>query len=255
MVGFIFFTVSDIREQKGMNLEKKLAIDVLRVLYEKGDLSLSELTDVLNGNWETVLRRIEELRAEGLIYAEKSTTFPFRRIIGLTGRGREIASTLTPNVKGVLEIDEREFLALMHALGGELKGSTKLEKFMYRLDRETDIEKCFKFTPYKYGPFSSGVLKIAQRLASMELIEIEEKIWEVKGDHERKLVTYRLTPSGEKVAKDIFNGLTTNVQEKLVEFKKDSNKPLEIFLDEFYKKYPEFKRQTKLDFWYKLEPE
>lgn len=230
-----------------MSLEGKFGTDILSVLYEHGELSLSELTEAVSGNWETVLRRIAELKAEGIVYSEKSNKFPFKRVIGLTNKGQEIASTLMPKGDGVLGVNERVILALLHAIDGELKGSTKLEKFMYLIQRETNLEKCFKFIPYRYGPFSVDVLKTTQNLAFAELIEIEEKIWEVKGDLEKKLVIYRLTPKGRKVARDVFKGLPADVRKKLSEFKVDANTPLEIFLKKFYEKYPEFKSQTKLD--------
>ena len=230
-----------------MVLEKTLAIKILHILYERDELSLSELTKGINGNWETVLRRIEELRAAGLVYTEKSKEFPFKRDIGLTTKGRKTASTLIPEVKGELGVGDRLFLALLHALGGKLKGSIKLEKFMYRIERETDIEKCFRFISHKYGPFSVDVLKTAQTLAFTGLIEIDEKIWGIEGDYEKKLVIYKLTPKGVKVARDIFNILPIDVKRGLLGFKPDAKKPLDIFLKEFYEKYPEFKKHTRLD--------
>lgn len=230
-----------------MIFKGKLAAEILSALYEQDELSVSELTKAVNGNWETVLRRIEELRAEGLIYIHKSEKFPFKCDMGLTHKGREIASVLLPKVGNTLGLGERMLLALLYGLGSELKGSTKLEKFAYRMQREVNIEKCFKFISYKYGPFSADVLKATQTLASIGLIQIEEKIWEVKGDAEKKIVTYRLTPRGRKVADDIFSRLPKDAREKILEFRLDSKKALETFLKEFYKKYPEFKKQTKLD--------
>jgi predicted transcriptional regulator len=228
-------------------LERKLIREILNVLYYQGQLSLSELTKAVNGNWETVLRRIEELRSEGLVYSQKAQKFPFKRVIMLTNKGREIASVLIGKTRYILEADERILLAMLYAMNGELKGSTKLEKLMYRIHRETNFKKCFKFVSYKYGPFSIDVLKTARTLAFVGFLNIEEKIWEVEGDLEKKIVIYRLTPEGQKVAKDIFSALPEDIKKKLSEFKIDARTPLEVFLKKFYEKYPEFKRQTKLD--------
>lgn len=229
-------------------IEKKLAGNILSAIYDAGELSLSKLVKATNGNWDTVLRRIQDFRAGGLIYVQKSKKFPFTLSIGLTKKGRELASfTTPPKVERLLRIEDGMVLALLHAMEGELRGSTKLEKFIYRTQVETNFEKCFKYIPHKFGPFSADVLNTAQRLAFMEYIEIEEKIWEVDGDLEKTLVIYRLTPRGTKAATDIFNKLPSDVKKKFSEFKLDKNKPLESFLREFYKKYPEFKKQTKLD--------
>lgn len=231
-----------------MALEKKLSIEILRVLYEEGKLSLSELKEATGGNWETLLRRIEELKGEGLINSVKSKVFPFERKIYLTERGREVASRIAPKVETMLKDADELLLALLYGLGGELKGSTKLEKFVYRLERETDIRKCFKFRPYLYGPFSAEVLNAAQKLAFLGLIEIREEVWGVEGDYTKTLVIYSLTPKGRMVAKDCFNSLSEEVKRKIrEEFREDSRKPTEIFLKEFYRKYKEFKKQTKLD--------
>jgi len=233
-----------------MVLEKKLAKEILTLLYEKGELSISGIVNETGGNWQTVIRRIEELRAEGLVYAEKSKKFPFERIVGLTKKGKEVALDLTRLKETPLGIGEKIILALLYALNNELRGSTKLEKFIYMLQRETNIKEIFSFFTYKHGPFSRDVLNSTHLLALTGLVEIEEKVWGITEDgYEKKLVIYRLTDRGKKIAEDIFNKLPRHIQEKLVGFNKDARKPLKEFLEEFYEKYPEFKKQTIFDMW------
>lgn len=70
--------------------KKRLAIGVLTALSRQSGLSLTGLKRATGGNWETLLRRVSELKADGLIYAKKSSYFPFTFNIGLTDKGRRV---------------------------------------------------------------------------------------------------------------------------------------------------------------------
>jgi len=76
-------------------LEKSQSMEILVALYDRSKLFLSELLEALGTkDTNTVSRRIEMLRDEGLIKEEGEEKFGGRRYIWLTSKGKKVASLL-----------------------------------------------------------------------------------------------------------------------------------------------------------------
>jgi uncharacterized protein YwgA len=122
-------------------------------------------------------------------------------------------------------------------LQGEIWGRTYLQKFLYLLNREKFKEKLFKFSPYRYGPFSSELSNLMIDLESIGLIE--EKSEKTKGLE--TAYRYILTEKGKNIAGKIFeDDLTAEERKELIEytnkFKRHSATEL---LKYVYQQYPE----------------
>jgi len=146
-------------------MKGRLTTEILSALYEHGELSLSELAKAINGNWETVLRRVEEFRAEGLIHSEKSKRFPFRRIIRLTNKGRKMAFLAKFGLRPVEKeckvcrerVDER-VIKLESVLFGERKIFCSVSCLLKFLDEATP--RSFRIEPTHIALLSKRTRRI-----------------------------------------------------------------------------------------------
>lgn len=122
-------------------------------------------------------------------------------------------------------------------LQGEIWGRTYLQKFLFLLNKEKFKDKLFKFSPYRYGPFSSELSNLMVDLESMGIIE--EKSEKTKGLE--TAYRYMLTKKGKDIAGKIFeDNLTAKERKELIEysnkFKRHSATEL---LKYVYKEYPD----------------
>ncbi len=128
-------------------------------------------------------------------------------------------------------------------LQGEIWGRTYLQKFMFLLNREKFKDKLFKFSPYRYGPFSS---ELSNMMIDWETIGIiVEKSEKTKGLE--TAYRYILTEKGKNIAGRIFeNNLTAKERKDLIDytnkFKRHSATEL---LKYVYKKYPEETKRSE----------
>ncbi len=75
----------------------------------------------------------------------------------------------------LLLLEANEILLGKHAVGGV----TRLEKLLFLLQRETNIEKIdsfYEFTAHNYGPFSKEVYEALDFLEGFELIQVKERV-------------------------------------------------------------------------------
>lgn len=75
----------------------------------------------------------------------------------------------------LLLLEANETLLGKHAVGGV----TRLEKLLFLLQRETNIEKMdsfYEFTAHNYGPFSKEVYEALDFLEGFELIQVKERV-------------------------------------------------------------------------------
>jgi len=72
-------------------LEKKHAMKVLLTIYEKGRMNKTELVESISSGAGSVSSRVDELEQAGLFKVEEETVRPFRKMVSLTERGKEIA--------------------------------------------------------------------------------------------------------------------------------------------------------------------
>lgn len=165
-------------------------------------------------------------------------------------------------------------LALLYARGSTGKnnepiaGTTKLEKFMFLISRETDLKdavKDYDFVPDNYGPCSHELFDDIEMLKDAKFIEEKDRsIYSPldEGDSEfcqnaaidseeypqqRRVRVFSLTETGEKISEILFNSLSSTDQKQLVILKQLYNKkPVNQIIRDVYTKYPEMINESKI---------
>jgi DNA-binding MarR family transcriptional regulator len=238
-----------------MTLRERLKAEVLIQLYQKSGLSISALSDAVGVRWETIERIVNQLVKERLVIMTKKETFPFEKVVNLTERGKKVAAEMALEDRGKLGVSERLLLAILYAVGGEVKGATKLEKLIFLLQEElgVPIKDFFKYFAYLHGPYSPDVMKSSYILAYYGFIDVNEEVYvqEIEGEKERVLRVFRLKEGkGEDFARELFESLPKEIKEKLERLRRFNNMTTRELLDYVYAKYPKFaKKYTKLDRW------
>ena len=72
-------------------LEKKHALKVLLVLRERQALNKTELLEAIASGAGSVQTRIDDLESADLVRVEEETVRPFRKMVSLTEKGKDIA--------------------------------------------------------------------------------------------------------------------------------------------------------------------
>jgi DNA-binding MarR family transcriptional regulator len=187
-------------------VRRSKAAEILLALL-KAPKHVRELQAEVGGSALTVDMRIQELLKEGCIEEERSEVWPFRKTLRLANRGREMAMLLKletsllvspPKVSAEKAKEKGKWLlALLHAAGGAVEGSTRLQKLCFLLKREFGLSELpYNFLPFLHGPFSTDINDDALDLEIAGLIEVERGMVEP--------TLYVLTPKGRKVAKEIY---------------------------------------------------
>jgi uncharacterized protein YwgA len=193
--------------------------------------------------------RVQELLKEGLVVEEEWEAWPFRKMLKLTDRGRDIARLMKleegffPAAKKIAAEDILEkgkwLLALLHAVGGTISGATRLQKLLFLLKLEQGVETPYKFTPYMFGPHSPDVLDDTSDLELAGYINIQKEVSEptLAGDCviSRK---YQLTAEGIKAAREVYEKLSDNCKKALSSLKQFNEMKLTELLNYVYTKYP-----------------
>lgn len=233
-------------------LRKSKSTEILLRLLD-GPSYVRELVSDVGGSAQTVEMRIQELLKEGLVEEEVWEAWPFRKMLKLTERGKDIARLLKVEesfftvAKKVASKEALErgkwLLAILHAMGGTVKGATRLQKLLFLLKREQGIETPYNFTPYMFGPHSPDVLEDAIDLETGGYINIDKEVFDhtLAGDCviERK---YQLTPEGAKAAKQLYEKLPAEQRQALSSLKQFNEMTLTELLKYVYTKYPKESR-------------
>jgi len=231
-------------------IERK-ALEILSLL-EKKPLHIRGLHRQMGGSLTTVVQKVNDLVKAGLV---DQIDVGNRRVLRLTPRGKAVLAMLrgmgmVPGEKRVERINiagrAKWILFLLYALGGRIKGSTRLEKLLFLLNKKLKIIEngVYEFRPYLFGPFSAQILSDARALQSMGLIEIEDEAFEAHemSDFIYIRKSYRLTPEGVKIARKVYEQLITrsNIRKVLPELRKFNSMPLHELLDYVYREFPEY---------------
>mgnify|MGYP001575260540 FL=1 len=121
-------------------------------------------------------------------------------------------------------------------------GNIRIQKLLFLVQEESPklIENGFKFTPYKYGPYSDEVCDIALSLADRGLVELEQ-------DGQQGFIkSYGVTSAGMEKATQLKS--TYSEIENAVEIIADKYAKLndELLLLYVYTKYPEFTFKSEI---------
>jgi DNA-binding HxlR family transcriptional regulator len=245
------FTLSVImvRGLKKHPLGRGKGVEILLALLG-GPKNFSELASSVGGSFSTVELRVYEFIDAGLLRQERQDTFPPRRILELTNKGYAIAKMLKKLEEAVRErpktLTERErwILALLHALGGEIKGSTRLQKLLFLLKREFDVvgDQFYEFRALYFGPFSAEIIEDVRGLEKAGLIDIEIEVFEPEELSEDGVIrrTYKLSIGGERIAFETFNKLPDKTKRALLSLRQFNGMPLKELIGYVYSKYPEY---------------
>ena len=225
-----------------------------KVLYRllRGPASISEIAGLFDVKWETAEGLVKLLEEKGLVAREREGRFPFRTVVRLTERGMKVAEELLSEEWSKLGPQERLLLALLYALGGEVRGATRLEKLVFLLENEDEPSpKRFHFFACLHGPYAPEVMKATYVLAYHGLIDIiEEVVRRPEGDEEVVRKTFKLTDRGRLYAEKVFSGMPRGLKERLEGLRRFNEMPLPQLLDYVYSKYPDLCRKyTTLDRW------
>ncbi|MEM2875113.1 MAG: winged helix-turn-helix transcriptional regulator [Candidatus Hadarchaeales archaeon] len=230
------------------SVRKSKGADILLRLLE-GPKYIRELLSEVGGSAQTLEMRIQELMKDGLVEEETWEAWPFRKMLKLTDKGKEIAGILRVEssfleTAGKVNSGEvlrrgKILLSLLHAMGGRISGATRLQKLLFLMKREKGIETPYNFTPYMFGPHSPDVLEDAIDLERAGYISISREVKEstIHGDCviERR---YQLTPEGEKEARKAYASLPPETRKAIDDLKKFSEMRLTDLLRYVYTKYP-----------------
>lgn len=224
-------------------VRRSKAAEILLALL-KAPKHVRELQAEVGGSALTVDMRIQELLKEGCIEEERSEVWPFRKTLRLANRGREMAMLLKletsllvspPKVSAEKAKEKGKWLlALLHAVGGTVEGSIRLQKLFFLLKHEFGLSELpYNFLPFLHGPFSTDINDDALDLEIAGLIEVERGMVEP--------TLYVLTPKGRKEAREIYK----KIPEKgvLSRVRKFNQMGLVKLLKYVYAKYP---RESKL---------
>lgn len=234
-------------------LEKSRATAVFLALLDSPQKNFSELLSEVGGSATTVKMRVDEFIKEGLVQEREQESFPFRRGLTLTDKGLNVAKMLKA-LKGVsVEVEEKSksltnkekwILALLHALGGEVRGTTRLQKLFFLLKKETGIveREFFEFTPMHFGPYSADLMQDVKGLQKIGFITISEEVFEPKELSEDWIIrrTYELTFKGEKEGREAYNDLPEAAKQALISLRQYKKMLLTKLLQYVHSKYPQY---------------
>lgn len=225
-------------------LRRSKAIEILFAL-SKGSKHIRELQSEVGGSASTVGACVEDLLKEGLIRERKLDSWPFRRELDLTEKGKEIVrvTKLQGGVLGLVTSPSKDraewILALLHAVGGKIEGRLRLQKLMFLLKHEQKIDLPYKFVPYMYGPYSADVFEDLPLLKDEGLIEVREKgvaSQEIVGT---PTMGFSLTAKGEEKAGEIFlKKLSPKIRQALLELNRFNKLDLRELIKYVYDNYP-----------------
>lgn len=102
-------------------------------------------------------------------------------------------------------MDLRDFVTLtLLATGGEVRGSTKLQKLIYFVGVLTDSLDELGYRPHFYGPYSDDIAYAVRQLRAIGVIDRNETAWgHDRSGFEVTRYDYRLNEAGTKYAQGL----------------------------------------------------
>jgi len=130
------------------------------------------------------------------------------------------------------------FLLLFLRFAKFIEGKTKFQKMLFLAKAEYGLEHGYDFTRYIYGPYSQTLSSDLMSLISLELVKIDEVIFNTPGPFEGKLATISLTKKGEELIDSKLDDFSVEEKDKIKKVVMDWNpKNFKEILSYVYKKY------------------
>jgi len=131
---------------------------------------------------------------------------------------------------------------LLYKYGGEIRGSTTIQKLIdiVRLDSELEVD--LSYSPYDYGDFAPEINDVIQVYQDNSWLTKDKK--KIQG--EKSIDIYKLTPVGNKIAKTLYDNLLTSEIEALNIIDKFQNKNQEELIAFSYFWYPKTAIKSKI---------
>lgn len=214
-------------------LQKKKSAPILLALLGE-PRHVREIQSVVGGSASTIGSRIQDLREEGLIKEEPWENWPYKKVLNLTDKGRDVAAVLKElsgparrRKLAMMSFKERMKwpLMLVHRLK-EINGRTKIQKLLFLLNRKFDVEVPYNFNPYKHGPYCSDLDNDMGMLVDAGLLDKKEDF-------------YTITPEGEETAQKMLEDFPEEVNKAIDQLKKYNKMELRRLLNLVYTQYPE----------------
>jgi DNA-binding HxlR family transcriptional regulator len=213
-----------------------------------------DLLSATGGSATTLENRISELINAGLVCEERQKSHPFKRVLNITNKGEQLVKTFSileemmseikvEKTKGALNTGQRWLLAMLYAIGGKIRGSTRLQKLSFLMKKQLNLDKqsFYEFSPEKFGPFSGGLSEDMERMGEAGLVRIDEEVFEPKKLLEDWVIcyTYSLTEEGTEKARKIFDEMPEDVKSKLALLKPFNEILLSDLIHHVYLAYPQ----------------
>ncbi|WP_156184209.1 helix-turn-helix transcriptional regulator [Halostagnicola sp. A56] len=135
-------------------------------------------------------------------------------------------------------------LAVIRANDEAVEGITRLQKLVFKTQKNILDEDEYEFEPHDYGPFSKELYNDVDSLGEDDYIRCEIK--ETPSGNPKKV--YSITDEGEQIL-DRFSD--TDFERKFDDIdelkEKDNDKPILELLSDIYAEYPEMAKNSKLD--------
>lgn len=222
--------------------------EIIRLLVD-GSKCVQEIQRAVGGSVTTVEERLKELESDGLVSEHVSSEFPFKRNLTLTESGKIAAQfvNMTSSVisnDGLPELKQKWILSVLYSLG-EIKGKTRIEKLLFLLDKEYNLnEKNFynDFRSERFGPYSDQIMTDVSLLEKIGLVKIREVIFKQSFESGEiiKRTDFQLTEDGKKIAKGFVDKMSPDVKKKILSLKKFNEMKLVELLDFVHRKYKEY---------------
>lgn len=224
-------------------VRREKATEILLALLSK-PRGVRELREAIGGSPNTIGLRIIELERAGLIKEEESGSWPYKKLLTLTEKGRGIAEMLrleTSLVGKRKKLSEEELkekgkwlLSLLHVMGGSVEGAVRLQKLLFLLKKEGGIATPYTHSPFRLGPFCGEIYG--------DLMDLENAGWVSSVRELAEPLLVSLTEDGKKMAKEVFESQPDEVKSALLSLRKFGQMPLKKLLDYVYTKYPQDSR-------------
>lgn len=131
---------------------------------------------------------------------------------------------------------------LFYKYGGEIRGTTTLQKLIDIIRLDTDIEVDVDYSPYEFGDFSPQTNDILQVFIDNSWIKSEI----VKLEERKRLNVYKLTEKGSKIAKTIYQNLLSTEQNEFEIIDRFIDKSQDEIIAYSYFWYPETAMKSRI---------
>lgn len=214
-------------------LQKKKSAPILLTLLEE-PRHVRGIQSVVGGSASTVGSRIQELKEEDLVKEEPMENWPYKKVLNLTDKGRDVA-TVFKELSGparrrklaLMSFNERMKwpLMLINRLS-EVNGITKMQKLLFLLNRKFGVEIPYDFTPYKHGPYCKDLDRDMSVLVDAGLVEKFEDF-------------YTPTSEGKEMMSEISKDFPDEAGKAMDNLEKFNKMELRRLLNLVYTQYPE----------------